>query len=37
MEIETDNHETKDDAIKQMGRWLRALGRAEEIAVVKED
>lgn len=37
MEIETDKHETKDEAIKQMGRWLRALGRAQEIAVVKED
>lgn len=37
MEIETDAHETKDEAINQLGRWLRALGRAEEIAVVKED
>lgn len=37
MEIATDAHETKDEALKQLGRWLRALGRAEEIAVVKED
>lgn len=37
MTIETDAHSNKDNAIEQMGRWLRRLGRGVEIGEVIAD
>lgn len=37
MLMKTEKHETKEQAIEQLGRWSKRLGRGFEIATIKND